>query len=394
MKIEKIETIPVSIPLEKFEDGMDKVMGTNFPSFFAEDLYSQNKYFLVKSNKGYILSNVIVKIFTDVGIIGIGEAACDTVEPVSVVKTMIDDHMAPRLIGKDPYDWKCLIDLVSWDTARGATRFSTSGIDLALFDLIGKALGVPVYTLLGGCWRNKVLATIEVPRGSPEKMAEHCYEYYRKGVRGIKAKIGSNPERDAECIQAIREKLGNDISLRADANCGYSVKDAIRFCSCVEKLDVDLELLEQPVVQHDLLGMKEVKDSTLIPISADESAYSLSQVQQIIKLNAVDIINTKCAKASGINGVVQWATLAESAGLDIQIGTEWGLGLKVAAKLHLGGSIKNAHPAVEFTEFMIHDLLLKDPLTLTDGYLTIPNDPGLGLELDEDKLEKYRTPGL
>ena len=394
MKIEKIETIPVSIPLEKFEDGMDKVMGKNFPSFFAEDLYSQNKYFLVKSKKGYILSNVIVKIFTDVGIIGIGEAACDTVEPVSVVKTMIDDHMAPRLIGKDPYDWKCLIDLVSWDTARGATRFSTSGIDLALFDLIGKALGVPVYTLLGGCWRNKVLATIEVPRGSPEKMAEHCYEYYRKGVRGIKAKIGSNPERDAECIQAIREKLGNEISLRADANCGYSVKEAIRFCNCVEKLDVKLELLEQPVVQHDLVGMKEVKDSTLIPISADESAYSLSQVQQIIKLNAVDIINTKCAKASGINGVVQWATLAESAGLDIQIGTEWGLGLKVAAKLHLGGSIKNAHPAVEFTEFMIHDLLLKDPLTLTDGYLTLPNDPGLGLELDEDKLEEYRTPGL
>ena len=204
----------------------------------------------------------------------------------------------------------------------------------------------------------------------------------------------SNPERDAECIQAIREKLGNEISLRADANCGYSVKEAIRFCKCVEKLDVNLELLEQPVVQHDLLGMKEVKDSTLIPISADESAFSLSQVQQIIKLNAVDIINTKCAKASGINGVVQWATLAESAGLDIQIGTEWGLGLKVAAKLHLGGSIKNAHPAVEFTEFMIHDLLLKDPLTLKDGYLTIPNDPGLGLELDEDKLEEYRTPGL
>jgi L-alanine-DL-glutamate epimerase-like enolase superfamily enzyme len=394
MKIEKIETIPVSIPLDKFEDDMDKVMGKNFPSFFAEDLYSQNKYFLVKSNKGYFLSNVIVKIFTDEGIIGIGEAACDTVEPVSVVKTMIDDHMAPRLIGKNPYDWKCLIDLVNWDTARGATRFSTSGIDLALYDLIGKALGVPVYTLIGGCWRNKVLATIEVPRGSPEKMAEHCYEYYRKGVRGIKAKIGSNPEKDAECIQAIRQKLGNEISLRADANCGYSVKEAIRFCNFVEKLDVDLELLEQPVVQHDLLGMKEVKDSTLIPISADESAYSLSQVQQIIKLNAVDIINTKCAKASGINGVVQWATLAESAGLDIQIGTEWGLGLKVAAKLHLGGSIKNANPAVEFTEFMIHDLLLKDQLTLKDGYLTIPNDPGLGLELDEDKLEEYRTPGL
>jgi glucarate dehydratase len=157
---------------------------------------------------------------------------------------------------------------------------------------------------------------------------------------------------------------------------------------------VGLELLEQPVAQHDLAGMKAVKDSTFIPIAADESAYSLTQVQQIIKLDAVDIINTKCAKASGINGVVQWATLAESAGLQIQIGTEWGLGLKVAAKLHLGGAIKNAHPAVEFTEYMIHDLLLKDPLIMTDGYLTIPDEPGLGLVLDEDKLEEYRTPGL
>jgi L-alanine-DL-glutamate epimerase-like enolase superfamily enzyme len=307
---------------------------------------------------------------------------------------MIDDYMAPRLIGKNPFDWKCLIDLVSWDSARGATRFSTSGIDLALFDLVGKALGIPVYTLLGGCWRNKVLVAIEVPRETPEKMAEHSYEYYRKGVKGIKAKIGSNPERDAECIKAIREKLGDDISLRADANCGYSAKEAIRFCNRVEKLNVGLELLEQPVAQHDLAGMKAVKDSTFIPIAADESAYSLTQVQQIIKLDAVDIINTKCAKASGINGVVQWATLAESAGLQIQIGTEWGLGLKVAAKLHLGGAIKNAHPAVEFTEYMIHDLLLKDPLIMTDGYLTIPDEPGLGLVLDEDKLEEYRTPGL
>jgi len=394
MKITKIETIPVTVPLDKFEDGMDKVMGQNAPSFYHEDIYSQNKYFLEKSKEGYFLSNVIVKIFTDEGIIGIGEAACDTVEPVSVVKSMIDDYMAPRLIGKNPFDWKCLIDLMSWDSARGATRFSTSGIDLALFDLIGKALGIPVYTLLGGCWRKKVLVAIEVPRGTPEKMAEHSYEYYRKGVKGIKAKIGSNPERDAECIKAIREKLGDDISLRADANCGYSAKEAIRFCNRVEKLNVGLELLEQPVAQHDLAGMKAVKDSTFIPIAADESAYSLTQVQQIIKLDAVDIINTKCAKASGINGVVQWAILAESAGLQIQIGTEWGLGLKVAAKLHLGGAIKNAHPAVEFTEYMIHDLLLKDPLIMNDGYLTIPDEPGLGLVLDEDKLEEYRTPGL
>ena len=90
----------------------------------------------------------------------------------------------------------------------------------------------------------------------------------------------------------------------------------------------------------------------------------------------------------------QWATLAESADLPIVIGTEWGAGAKVAAKLHLGAAIKNADPVVEFTEMMIHDLLLKEPLELHDGYLDIPDRPGLGLELDDDKISEHRTPGL
>ena len=131
-----------------------------------------------------------------------------------------------------------------------------------------------------------------------------------------------------------------------------------------------MELLEQPVAAHDLNGLKQVKESTYIPIEADESAYSLSQVQKILHLDAVDLINTKCGKAGGINGVVQWATLAESVDKQIVIGTEWGFGLKVAAKLHLGSAIKNSNPVVEFTEYMIHDLFLKNNFQLENGYFT------------------------
>jgi L-alanine-DL-glutamate epimerase-like enolase superfamily enzyme len=391
LKITAVETIPVSLPVGKFRDGDHKVRGINAP-----DRYPVAKRIERPSGENadghLILSNVIVKIHTDEGITGIGEAACDATEPVDVVRTMIDHHMGPRLIGQDPMDWRCLIDQVSWDADRGATRFSTSGIDLALHDLVGKALGVPVYVLLGGCRRSRVLASIEVPRNTPERMADHSFEYYEQGIRGIKAKIGSDPVRDAECIRAIREKLGPDISLRADANRGYTVKEAITFCHMVEQQDLNLEILEQPVGTMDLVGMRQIKESTSIPVEVDESAFSLSRVHEIVKHGAADVINTKCAKAGGIRGVEQWATVAEAAGLPIVIGTEWGAGLKVAAKLHLGAAIKNADPVVEFTEMMIHELLLKDELQLKDGYLDIPTDPGLGMELDDEKIEAFRIP--
>ena len=104
------------------------------------------------------------------------------------------------------------------------------------------------------------------------------------------------------------------------------------------------------------------------------------------------VINTKCAKASGIKGCMEWAAAAKAAHRQIVIGTEWGAGLKVAAKLHLGAAVANASPVVEFTEIMIHELLLKEPLELVDGYLSVPSGPGLGLELDEAKIEAFRIP--
>jgi L-alanine-DL-glutamate epimerase-like enolase superfamily enzyme len=393
MKITAIETIPVSLPVGKFEDGDHKVRGVNAPARYPV-AKNVTRPWDQDAKGNLILSNVIVKIHTDEGITGIGEAACDTTEPVEVVRMMIDRYMAPRLVGQDPMDWRYLIDQVSWDVDRGATRFSTSGIDLALHDLVGKALDVPVYTLLGGCRRTKVLASIEVPRNTPEKMAAHSYEYYQQGIRGIKAKVGSDPVRDAECIRAIREKLGDDISLRADANRGYTVKEAIVFCNLVEQYKVNLEILEQPVGTMDLEGTKQIKEATSILVEVDESAFSLSQVHQIVKRDVADVINTKCAKAGGIHGVALWAAVAEAADIPIVIGTEWGAGLKVAAKLHLGAAIKNADPVVEFTEIMIHEILLKEPLKLQDGYIDVPTGPGLGMELDDEKIEAFRTPGM
>ena len=390
MKITEIKTIPLRIPQTSYEDGLSKTGGKNAPSKYyqGEPLYVRRKE--GPDYKDYVL----VKIYIDEDIIGFGEAPTDGYETLESIKIMIDRYMAPRLIGLDPFEIERINDLISMRTDRMTLRHATSAINYALYDIMGKALKVPLYTLLGGMYKNKVLASIEVPRGPPEEMATHSLEYYKLGIRGIKAKVGSDPDRDANSLKAIRDALGDKISLRADANESYTVQGAIRLCRLAEKYDTGLELLEQPVLNSDLDGMGRVARAVDIPIEADESAFSLYRVHEILKKDACDIINTKCSKAGGISGVKKWAAVAESAGKPIVIGTEYGLGIMVAAKTHLGGAIKNADPVVEYTEIMLHDLLLKEPLKLDDGYIKVPTKHGIGVELDEEKIEKYTVPSF
>ena len=390
MKIVKIETIPVSLPVGFFKDGMCKVRGVNAPYYNGRE---QKGIRRVGLNDELILDDVIVKIFSDDEFVGVGAAAPDIGffgEPWESVRAMIDHYISPNLIGLDPFDVEFIMQVVN-QSGGFHSVLAASAIDLALYDLLGKILNLSVSKLLGGCQKDKVLLATEVPRGTPEKMAEHSFEYYEQGVRGFKAKIGSNAEQDAKSLKAMREILGEKVSLRADANQGYAPKDAIKLCHLAEKYDVGLELLEQPCRKWDLDGMARVTKTVNIPIEADESAFSLYDVMNIIKKGAADVINAKVAKAGGIYGVKKWSAVAESAGLGTVIGTEWGVGSQIAAKLHLGGSTKNVHPIIEFTEIMIHDTLLSKPLELKDGYLEIPKGPGLGLELDEEKINMYRT---
>ncbi len=392
MEITKVETIPISVPVGFFKDGMCKVRGVNAPDkYYSGKVLSGSRR--IASDDALILDNIIVKIHTDEGVTGIGAAAPDIGffgEPWESVKIIIDNYMGPRITGMDPYNREQILHVVT-RTGGWHNVLATSGIDLALHDLLGKAMNTSVCNLLGGCHQEKILLSTEVPRGVPEKMAEHSLEYYEQGVRGFKAKVGSDPVRDALSLKAMREALGDKVSIRADANQGYTPKEAIKMCTLAQKYDVDLELLEQPTKKWDLDGMARITKTVDVPIEADESAFSLFDVMRIIKKGAADVINAKVAKAGGFYGVKKWAAVAESAGLDIVVGTEWGIGSQIAAKLHLGGSTKNIHPVIEFTEIMIHDTLLPEPLELKDGYLDVPTGPGLGLELDPEKIEKYRN---
>jgi len=389
MKISEIEAIPLSLPVRPFTDGVDKTGSKPAPSKYyqGEPIKGKRK----RNEKGHLLMDyVFVKIHTDKGIIGMGEAPTDSVETLETVKFTIDRYLTPKLIGLNPFDIERNSEMVSLrKNGRVISHHASSAINYALYDILGKALNVPLYTLLGGLFRNKVLVSIEVPQGPPEEMAAHSLEYYKEGIRGIKAKVGSDPDRDAKSLKAIREALGDKISLRADANQQYTIQEAIRLCRLAKEYDVGLELLEQPTASTDWEGVRRIMSAVDIAMEADEAADSLYQVYQLLQNNACDIINTKCSKAGGISGVKKWAAVAESARKTIVIGTEYGLGNIVASKVHLGCAIINADPVVEFTEIMLHDLLLKKPPKLKDGYIEVPTGPGIGWEFDDKKIEEF-----
>lgn len=343
------------------------------------------------------LEYVIVSIETDEGVTGVGEAPVDVVffgETVEQVEAIVRDYMGPHLIGRDPFEREGLLHFVDYPF----NNCGKSAVDMALHDLVGKALGTPVYNLLGGLSRKQIPVAIEVAGGAPDDMAARCVEMIAKGVRAFKPKIGGIVEQDLDRLKAIREAVGPDVSLRADANQGYSVKEAIKLCRGAEAMDIGLELLEQPVARFDIPGLAQVRQAVDTPIEADESCCTMYDAMQIVRHEAADVLNIKCGKAGGLFRARKIAAVAEAAGLKCVVGTAFGLGLERSAKLHLAASSPTIVHAVEFTEMDIHGALLEEPgesalsFPIEDGCLTVPDGPGLGVTFDFEAAKAYALP--
>ena len=344
-----------------------------------------------------ILEYVLVYIESDAGVLGIGESQADIGffgDTVEEVFYCIRDYFGPKLIGLDPFDREHIAGALNW---RG-NSCARAGIDLALLDLMGKAVGQPVGSLIGGIHHKRLAVSKEIAPGEPDDMAAYCSELIeRQNIKAFKAKIGGNPELDAIRLRAMREAIGDDNSLRADANQGYrTAKDAIRFCRLCEKYEVNLELLEQPVSYQNLSGMALIRKSVETLIEADEGCYTLQDAMLLIQHEAVDVLNIKIGKAGGITNAKKIAAVAEAAGINTVVGTALGLGPERAAKLHLATSTPTMLSHVEFSDLTLHSALLieKDENIYSapieeDGCLPVPLGPGLGITLDEAKVAAH-----
>jgi len=386
MKITKVTTTAIRMPIPSVPYSTEGA-GTK------REWYRLGRITAAKPER--VLEYVLVTIETDDGVVGIGESPTDIGffgEPLEEVQSAIDYHLGPRLIGQNPFQRERMMHLMDF---RG-NSCAKSGIDLALHDLVGKALGVPAGVLLGGLSKERIPVAVEIAGGPPEGMAQLAKECVEKNVLAFKAKIGGVPEEDAERLIAMREAVGPGVSLRADANQGYSVKEAIRLCHLAEKEGVGLELLEQPVAAWDMDGMAQVRSSVDTLIEADESAFSIHDVMNLIRRGSADVINIKIGKAGGLLNSKKIAALAEAAGLAYVLGTAFGLAPKIAAKLQLAAASTGAMAAVEFTELLLHHSLA-DPQGAADfslpldedGCMPVPTGPGLGVVLDEALVERY-----
>lgn len=372
MKIVDIKAVPIAIPIK----GTFKLAGR--PSF-------------------NVAPQVFVKIQTDEGFFGIGETNSSPVtygETQTAIIHIINDYLKPALLGMNPLFINSILDKMDdlLYPPEGSTA-SKAAIDIALHDLCGKILGVPVHVLLGGKVRDEVESLGSDFLRKPEENAEYLGEQAAHGFTMFKVKLGSpDPEEDIARIRAVRRAIGDGAGILADANEGYpNAKTAIKHLKRMEEYNTDL--VEQPVKAWDITGLKEVKDNIGISVLACESLVSPARAIRVLKEEAADVFNIKIRRLGGIRKAVQVIKLAEAANIPCHVSCIVEAGVMTAAMIHLAAAMKNVYiPNRTACVHLSGPRRVEDVVTGLEHdphyrIYKVPNGPGLGVELTKDIFE-------
>jgi L-alanine-DL-glutamate epimerase-like enolase superfamily enzyme len=336
----------------------------------------------------------IVFVDTDAGITGLGEVDSVFERRGALLRSDLERVLIPAVVGEDPTRIAYLVQKM--DRALRGVEEAKAGIEMALWDILGKSLGAPVYKLLGGKVRDRIPLSYSIPFGTPQQMAEFAVERVRAGHKTIKVKVGSDDSgRDIAAVRTIREAIGPDIKLRVDANMGWpNAKLAIRMIKAMEPYD--LELVEQPLPPDDLEGLAEVRRNISVPLMADESIRNPRSAMEVIRRGAADIANVYVTEAGGLLNAARIFAMCEAAGIPCMIGSMPEFGIGTAAQIHLGVAMTNLGPDSDTCGVLYHvEDLLKTPLRIENGFAYPPEAPGLGVEVDPGVLGRWsREPAL
>jgi muconate cycloisomerase len=362
MKITHIETYPVTIPV-KPERRMISALGQHTVSRY-----------------------VLVRVLTDTGLEGAGEATVIprwSGETVWGAQALIDRVLAPELIGRDPENIAEIDRLM--DASSIHNWFAKSAIEMACWDLRGKAAGKPVYELLGGAVRP--LATrsrYSMGAYEPERAQTRARELVAAGFTTIKVKVGRDARADVERVRAVRAAIGPDIALTIDANCGWDVETAIE---CVRQLaDCKLALVEQPTPDGDYAALARVRRETGMPIMADDICFNLVHAQELVRNDCCDVISVYPGKQGGIRKAKQIVDFAAAHGVACSIGSNLELDVATAAMAHLVVACPNMQ-VEKYPGDMLgadyHEIrVAKNPVRIEGPITTISDRSGLGVEVD------------
>ena len=333
------------------------------------------------------VEDLVVQIVCENGVTGWGEAAPNaavTGDTPDAIIGALRDYIGPRLIGRDAEDLAG-----NAETVQRALVHNTSAkaaADIALWDLHGKLLGVPVFRMLGGN-RRQITTDITISVNSPEEMARDAEDAVRRGYDTLKVKVGVNPALDTERLAAVRRAAGPDVCLRIDANQAWRPREAVRILNEMQQKGLGLELVEQPVPAADLEGLAYVTRHSDVPVLADESVFSPADALTVMQRRAADLVNIKLMKCGGLTNALRIASAAEICGVQCMLGCMLEAKIAVNAGVHLAC----ARDIITRIDLDGPVLCREDPIlggcVFEEKTITVSDAPGLGVEgVREGKL--------
>jgi L-rhamnonate dehydratase len=335
-------------------------------------------------------TRLVVELTTESGVVGYGETICllDFIEPV------LTQVVLPLAIGRSVTEVEKLHRHVlgaGYYHHKRAAVMALAAVEMAMWDALGRSLGVPLHALWGGLYRSEVEVAAFLAAGPAEQIAERATQSKALGYKAFKVKLGLSEASDIETVRAARTAIGSELALRGDVNGAWTPGTAKR--QLARLLDFNLSYVEQPLELSDLEGHALLRNSQAIPIALDESAYDLTDVGNILRAGAADVVLLDPHEAGGLWPCIKAAAVCEASGIPVTLHSGGELGFSQAALLHLGGSIPNLSIPIDSESAYLADDVVTDATRprVEGGTMKVPLGPGLGVDVDVDKLEHYRV---
>ncbi|MEA4907423.1 MAG: mandelate racemase/muconate lactonizing enzyme family protein [Anaerolineaceae bacterium] len=371
MKIEQIELFVVRIPLIPITaGGIAPYRGHNLPP--GQGLTSA--------------ASCIYKVVTDDGLVGWGET--NPVVNFSFHRALFEEVLRPALIGSDPLNREEICRKISPSFAPPLfSRSLLAGIDMACWDILGQAANRPVYDLLGGMIRERVGIAYCIGIFEEEATREKILSIREQGFPTLKIKGGGDVVSDVQRTFAAREHTGPEMNLRIDMNQGYDFTQAARFLNSTESLD--LEYIEQPLPVNQFDAMAALRSRCKTPVAINEDCYIPHNLFEFIRQKAIDLAVVDLDPLGGISALVKVANYCAEAGLPLAHHCGFDMGIKLAAILQVYAARPALSHAVDSTYMGHADDILVEPIQIVEGHYLVPQGPGLGVTVDEDKIRRY-----
>jgi D-galactarolactone cycloisomerase len=339
----------------------------------------------------------LIRVTTDDGVEGIGEAGF-SIEFFRSVSVILEGTLVPALLDENPLDverlWRKMMDLTHLWGRRGMETYAVSGVEIALWDIVGKVAGMPIHRLLG-TYQESIPAYAAPSLRLPVEVARDCEKAIQRGFRAVKLRTGLDPVADVEIVRTARQTVGDRVALMVDGNSAYDLATAVRLAS---RFGEDgIEFLEEPLKTNSLPAYihehAELARRISIPLAGGECLFTHWEFAELVNSRAFAILQPDCTGSGGIGVVKKIAAMGDAAGLKCipHIACSSGTGVGFAAALQVIASLPNC-PWIEYDAYEdpIGGKLLKNGFSLVDGKVHVPTGPGLGVEIDEGRLKAVR----